>query len=289
MTPFDGQKGEVLSTEDRSFQEMTASVPVVVHWRFEIESNLDPSKTNQVAATRLTPRERTVLESFPFEKRRLEWLLGRSIAKRLLCDRLREHLKSDVPPHAIEVWRHPNGAPLVLSADDRLPWPSGTPLPLELSLSHSHGAVLCAVLWHQRQSAAVPRLGVDVERIDLRSPDLFRDYFTESEHRYTEDGPGRDQRSTLIWSGKESTLKALGKGLTVDTRAVTCLPMPNASVSADSLELVPPAGWQPLSISVPRWSPTVSRSAGYWRTEAGFVLTVVVTWVCIEAEAQVVG
>jgi phosphopantetheinyl transferase len=75
-----------------------------------------------------------------------------------------------------------------------------------------------------------------VERVDARSPDLFRDYFNESEHLYAREGEDvtRDQRATLIWSGKESTLKALGKGLTVDTRTVTCLPAPAGSRCAFS-------------------------------------------------------
>jgi phosphopantetheinyl transferase len=277
------------SSEASAFQHITAQVPLTVHWRFEIASSLEPSPTADITRW-LTIRERTVLDSFQFEKRRREWLLGRLVAKRLVCDLLHERLTREVDPLAIEVWRRPNGAPLVLSADDHLPWASGSPLPLDLSLSHSHGAVLCGAFWFGRQSASAPRLGVDVEQIDPRPPDLFRDYFTEIEHRYSEEAQcgTRDERATLIWSGKESTLKALGKGLTVDTRSVTCLPAPGEP-SSDALELVPTGGWQPLRILVPRWSPTVSRSLGYWRSQAGFILTVVVTWICVETGAQASG
>jgi phosphopantetheinyl transferase len=277
------------SSGGSTFQHITAQSPLTVHWRFEVGSSLELSHADHITS-RLTSRERMVLESFQFEKRRTEWLLGRLAAKRLVCDLLRDRLSREVNPRAIEVWRRPSGAPMLLSADDLLPWPSGSPLPLELSLSHSHGAVLCGAFWHACQTSSVPRLGVDVERVDRRPPDLFRDYFTESEHRYCQDGQGviRDERATLIWSGKESTLKALDKGLTVDTRAVTCLPGPNGS-GPDTLQLVPSAGWQPLRICVPRWSPAVSRSLGYWQTQAGFVLTVVVSWICVEMKAQATG
>jgi 4'-phosphopantetheinyl transferase len=278
-----------VSADGGTFRHISAQIPLTVHWRFEIGNGLESPHAAHIAS-RLTSRECLVLESLQFEKRRTEWLLGRLAAKRLVCDLLRDYLNREVNPGAIEVWRRPSGAPLVLSADDLLPWPSGTPLPVELSLSHSHGAVFCGAFWHPRQSSSVPQVGVDVERVDPRSPDLFRDYFTETEHRYCEEGQGviRDQRATLIWSGKESTLKALGKGLTVDTRAVTCLPGQNESM-ARAMELVPNVGWQPLLVCVPHWSPTVSRSLGYWRTQAGFILTVVATWTCVEPEAQPAG
>jgi phosphopantetheinyl transferase len=280
---------EDLSSRGSTLQRKTAQGPLTVHWRFEVGSCLDALHADAIT-TWLTPRERLVVEGFHYEKRRTEWLLGRLAAKRLVCDLLRDRLSRKVNPSDIEVWRRSSGAPMLLSADDFLPWPIGSPLPIELSLSHSDGAILCGAFWQTGQSSSVPRLGVDVERVDPRPPDLFRDYFTESEHRYCQDAQGvvRDELATLIWSGKESTLKALEKGLTVDTRAVTCLPASNES-SLDALELVPSVGWQPLRISVPRWSPTVSRSLGYWHSQAGFMLTLVVTWTSVATEAQPTG
>ena len=69
-------------------------------------------------------------------------------------------------------------------------------------------------------------IGCDVEAVEPRSPSFAADYFTAGEQRLVEQTPpaGRDLLLTLLWSAKESALKALGCGLCADTRSVNAAP-----------------------------------------------------------------
>ncbi|MCZ7667962.1 MAG: 4'-phosphopantetheinyl transferase superfamily protein [Chloroflexi bacterium] len=64
-----------------------------------------------------------------------------------------------------------------------------------------------------------------MERIASRSPEFVTDYFTKEEQVLVDRASAdmRDVAVTAVWSAKEAALKALHLGLTVDTRAVTCL------------------------------------------------------------------
>ena len=66
------------------------------------------------------------------------------------------------------------------------------------------------------------RPGCDVERIERRDPGFVRDYFTPEEVLVVAACPEdeRDLVTTLLWSAKESALKALRQGLRRDTRSV---------------------------------------------------------------------
>ncbi len=249
---------------------------LTVRWRAETEQTSaglgDPGW--------LTGSELAYLAGLHFEKRRKDWLLGRLTAKSLIRELLQMQLGRPVSLRSIEVGRQTSGAPLALSGDDALPWLTGQPLPVELSISHSYGAALCGAFWRPDDPSHCARLGVDLERIESRSPDLFRDYFTASEHDYRTAGIDGtcDERATMIWSAKESALKALRKGLSVDTRAVTCLPLPDG-LATDTIRLEPAAAWRPLQVScAPSLSSSVARATGRWCRRDDFVLTVVVAW-----------
>jgi 4'-phosphopantetheinyl transferase len=228
----------------------------------------------------LTGAERARYEGFAFEKRRREWLLGRRAAKELVRDLLRDRLGCEVPPAAIEVASADSGAPIVLSASPGvLPWAAGTRLPLELSLSHSFGVALCGAFWQSEDQGACPSLGVDLERVAFHAPDVLRDYLTPEERHYwiTGEGLSPDERVMLVWSGKEAALKALGKGLAVDARLVTCLP--DEARGDSSLGVEPESDWRTLSIRcAPDLAVEVTRSAGRWRIVDGFALTLAVLW-----------
>jgi 4'-phosphopantetheinyl transferase EntD len=226
----------------------------------------------------LTPREQRRLADFPVEKRRSEWLGGRLAAKELVCKLVQDRFGVRIPLAAIEVWHGSNGAPIVLSADGSgaLPFLPGEALPLELSLSHSRGAALCGAFWKSENTSA-RSLGVDVEAVETRAPDLFDDYFTPPEHQYCNEGPiaSRDERATLVWSAKESVLKATGLGLRTDTRALTCLP--DLDSRPVQLTIEPAAGWRPLLVTCePPLADLVTHASGCWLARDGFVLTVVV-------------
>ncbi len=153
----------------------------------------------------LTPGERVRLGAFRFEKRRRDWLLGRWTAKIALLG------ITGLPDRDIsrfEIASAPDGAPL--------PRLDGRPFLARLSLSHSNGRAFSTIL---RGTTA---LGCDIELVEPRSVGFVETYFTSSESEHVErtDPRFRDLLVTMIWSAKESTLKALRTGLQADTRSV---------------------------------------------------------------------
>lgn len=83
-------------------------------------------------------------------------------------------------------------------------------------------------------------LGCDLEIVEPRSDAFLSDYFTAKEQAMVSRAPtiDRDQILALLWSGKESTLKALRTGLRVDTRCVIVSPHPSIALN----------GWSPLQV-----------------------------------------
>jgi hypothetical protein len=68
--------------------------------------------------------------------------------------------------------------------------------------------------------------GADLETVEPRSPAFMEDFFLASERAWVGSHPesARAAAATLVWSVKESVLKALRTGLREDTRAVETLP-----------------------------------------------------------------
>ena len=156
----------------------------------------------------LTPGERERLEGFRFDKRRRDWLLGRWTAKIALLG-ISGLSERDI--QRFEIDSAPNGAPL--------PRLDGQPYQVGLSLSHSHELAFSAV------SRDADALGCDIELVEPRSDVFVETWFTEAERVCVENASpsSRDSLVTMIWSAKESTLKALQTGLQVDTRSVEVL------------------------------------------------------------------
>lgn len=90
------------------------------------------------------------------------------------------------------------------------------PAAVAISLSHRDGRAVCAVT-----SSGVD-LGCDLERIETRSDAFIADYFvTEEQTRIAQtSGSDRSRLLALLWSAKESALKAMQVGLRFDTRSV---------------------------------------------------------------------
>ena len=63
-------------------------------------------------------------------------------------------------------------------------------------------------------------LGCDLEVIEPRSEEFVADYFTTEEQKMVSQAPIADRSKllALLWSAKESALKALREGLRFDTR-----------------------------------------------------------------------
>ena len=197
----------------------------------------------------LAPPEREAVARFRVGKRRNDWRLGRWTAKRLLVPYL--GLDAGTGTFArIEISAAADGAPEA-SLDDR-------PLGLALSLSHSSDLAVCAV------APAGTALGCDLERIRSLRAATVRDHFTGPERDLVESltGEGRSLLATLIWSAKESALKALRTGMRMDTRAVEVEPVVESRAGV----------WQ--SLAVQQRKPKKRNFTGWWRTIDGFVLTI---------------
>ncbi len=200
--------------------------------------------SDDVAAedTWLLPAERETLDALARAKRRADWRLGRWVAKHAVGRALA------VSAGLVEIRSDEDGAPHA--------WWDGAPLEVSISISHGAGTGLCAV--------AVPRLaiGCDVERIEERPQVFEEDWFTTSERDLAgaASPAEHDLLVTLIWSAKESALKALRAGLRRDTRSVVVEDVDGGSEGA----------WQRLRIRDLE-GPTLE---GWWRRNGQSVISV---------------
>ena len=108
------------------------------------------------------------------------------------------------------------------------------------------------------QPAAV---GCDLELVEPRSDAFVRDYLTGPERRLVAAaGSSHDVAANLVWSAKESALKALRTGLMRDTR----------SVEVAVADLGPPElTWLPLRVQAAEGEVF----HGWWLRSGPFLLT----------------
>ena len=185
----------------------------------------------------LSVGEQLILERMKVPKRRADWRLGRWTAKRAVA----VYLDLSFDPQqltAIEIRPAATGAPEVFLDQQAAE--------ISISLSHRDGTAACSVV------PANAVVGCDLELIEPRSEAFVNDYFTVGEQEcIAQSSPEqRDRLATILWSAKESVLKALRTGLRVDTRAVS------ASIEAGSYHPIESDGtdfgvkgeWYPLSV-----------------------------------------
>lgn len=196
----------------------------------------------------LSSAENAHLQRLKIPKRRTEWLLGRWAAKKLLSGFLPEFSEQDMPYLSIE--NEPGGTPFAARSGERLPG----------CLSLSHRADLAAAAWCPIEGV---RVGIDLELIEPKSAAFVNDYFTAEEAAYVWALPAAEQAlaASLLWSAKESILKALQTGLRIDTR----------QVEVGFEELSPSPKWQELKIkSCPS---TAANQQLFWSYRAPYVIT----------------
>jgi 4'-phosphopantetheinyl transferase len=196
----------------------------------------------------LAPPELEVLESKKIVKRRADWRLGRWTAKRALLTHLRE--STPIPDYNdIEIRAAADGAPEAFIHN--------RPAPVTLSLSHSHGVALCVVAGPDSE------IGCDAEYIERRSEDFVSDYFASKERDDVGRTPParRPLVTTLIWSAKESVLKAEREGLRRDPRSVI-------------IDITPATSRDEWSVFHAHCRTTDRDFDGWWRTFGGHVYTV---------------
>lgn len=208
----------------------------------------------------LSTAEQEQYAAFRFDKRKRDWTRGRWTAKQLIQRVIRRTQARSLPLNDIEILNDPAGVPWAKIEGQRLP--------LTLSLSHSQDHAFGAVrLWDPKMGM---HLGCDIESIEARDTNLFRDYFTQAEQDIVEHTlpPQRDAVNTLIWSAKEAALKAIGLGLKLDTRAVSCL----VEFEGQDAEQ-----WQRFQIALDeaRLERHVAPLQGWWRKHDDFMVTLV--------------
>lgn len=199
----------------------------------------------------LTDAERDVCAGLRVAKRRGDWRLGRWVAKKAVARAVGAHWLSGT---SIEVLATPGGRPV-----PRIRRPGSWPQ-VTLSLSHSGGTGFAAAL----RGAAL--LGCDVEQVAGRSDAFVTDYFTGEESAWIRSTPGEDAlRANLLWSAKESALKALGEGLRLDPRGVPVV----VTETGGGPPGIPRGGSLRVTVS------SGTRLVGRWWCTGPFVWTVV--------------
>lgn len=177
----------------------------------------------------LGSREHALLKKLRFAKRRADWRLGRWTAKSALaayCE-IPHRLFSE-----LEIIPERSGAPAVLFREQ--------PFPISISLSHRNGVGTCIVSEHTTE------IGCDLEAVEPRTDTFIYDYLAQPEQDLMEEVPEflRTLVVTILWSGKESVLKAIRQGLRASTMSVVVQ-------LTDPLEEFP--GTSTTHASTPKW------------------------------------
>lgn len=192
-----------------------------------------------------------MLENLCYVKRRASWRLGRWTAKRAVLLHARM-FNRPLGKAEIEIVADVDGAPEVLVG--------GRPAALRISISHSGGVGFCVV------TGGDVGIGCDVEAAEERSARFVADYFTSEEAETVTEAPPEDRATlaTLIWSSKESALKALRKGLSKDTRSVAVRFQFDGNTAPDR--------WNSLHVD---YAGLPSGFYGWWRKHGDLVFTLV--------------
>jgi len=172
-----------------------------VHWLEQTEADV-PAKN-----VWLSIGEVDRLNAMRFAKRRADWRLGRWTAKRALAAYL--GLPADPQVLAtLELLPAATGAPRVFVAHK--------PAEVSVSLSHRDSRAICAI------APSGVKLGCDLEIIEQRGEEFIADYFAAEEQARIARASEieRPRLVALLWSAKESALKALHEGLRLDTRSI---------------------------------------------------------------------
>lgn len=221
----------------------------------------------------LCAQEALRLSRMKFAKRRNDWRLGRWTAKRAIAAYLGWRVESSLLDD-IEIRPATSGAPEAFIADRRAA--------LGVSLSHCGGRAIAAV------APSGMALGCDLERVEPRIDAFLADYFTPEEQLLVQQASACDRPAlvTLLWSAKESALKALRQGLRLDTRSIRVNIGDGRGISGNVAEAWQMAsqgiqhtlggpgqvGWGALQVSCSNGGPTFY---GWWRANNDLVRTVV--------------
>jgi phosphopantetheine--protein transferase-like protein len=139
-------------------------------------------------------------------QRRVEWLLGRIVAKDAVRDLLRRGSQALIPPADVVVAAEESGRPMVTE-----PWPGAWGKAPHVSIAHKAGVAVAAAA----SSEVFSGVGIDIESITSRDKNFHETAFTKHERELIDAEPEnrRNVAATRIWCAKEALGKALGAGL----------------------------------------------------------------------------
>jgi len=164
-------------------------------WYFLLDETTDPELLDEYRFL-LSPEELRRLQRFTHEESRRQFLVGRALLRETLS-RYTGH-----EPRGLEFQYNGHGKPSLKTQAEA---------PLEFSVSHTRGLVVCAV-------ALRDPLGVDVERERTVSHplEIARRFFAPAEAAALEKLPPERQNAAFIelWTLREAFGKARGVGLT---------------------------------------------------------------------------
>lgn len=182
----------------------------IIFWLISFEKENPWLEGSKDVESFLTRDELLQYQSFRFKKRQNEWLHGRWACKYLF--RHSQDDSSSVSDLQVQIKNEAQGAPFMQS------FPDGSRLPVTISISHRDQIAFCGL----SDNPGID-IGVDIEKIESRSEAFMKDYFTNNEYTFGQSKKNPDEKDlwfTLCWSLKEAGLKALGKGLRLDTRCI---------------------------------------------------------------------
>lgn len=166
-------------------------------WGFPVGLGARLATAADARAPALSDAERARLATFGHPDRRRQFALGRTAARTLAAARLA------VAPEAV---------PLAVGADGAPELPG-----LHVSIAHTARADRVAAL----AAVASGPVGVDLERVAPRRPDLWRRILTPAEHALLDAlGGPTDDAQTLLWTLKEAVLKGQRTGFRAGGRSV---------------------------------------------------------------------
>jgi acyl transferase domain-containing protein/phosphopantetheinyl transferase len=155
----------------------------------------------------LSRRERLIFQTLRGpERRKQEWLSGRTAAKDVVRGFLKRHHGLDLFPADIDIAQDEYGRPTAGG-----PWTDGLPAVLKLSLAHSNGTAVAIV----GPECNGPYLGIDLELVHQLPSSFESVAFAEDEKRLLGAIPetARTEWILRLWCAKEAIAKALGRGL----------------------------------------------------------------------------
>ena len=184
----------------------------------------------------LAPAERARSDAFAHPARRQQFVLGRTAARTLLARRL------GLDARDVALGVGPDGAP-------------ETP-GLGVSIAHTGKGDAAAAL----AAVADGPVGVDLERVGPRRPDLWTRILRPDEHGLLDAWGGpTDSTQTLLWTLKEAVLKAQRTGFRAAARSVRLTARPGAPAGGP-----PPHGRAEADSELGAWEVAFGREGGLW-------------------------